>query len=163
MAFNGRVNTSEYLYSLNLGPKNMWILCGDDYESLEHRVVNCRKSRLIWNDLGYKTNHVFLFPDGFYLGEWLTHLNHSIFSKFVIVVTTWYIWKSHCDAIFNHAHPNFHVIQCRSLAHTRDFSLANRNQLGRRIILNNFSDFDGLFLFSSTVWNEAMKVGRPGC
>lgn len=93
LAFHGRVNTNEYLYYLNLGPRNVCILYGDDYESFEHLIVYYRKSQLIWNELSYRSNHSFIFPDGFCSGNWITDSNHSILYKLVIAAVAWYIWK----------------------------------------------------------------------
>lgn len=67
-----------------------------------------------------------------------------------------------CDVIFRNNSPNYSVIAHRAFNHTWEFSCANRNLLGSKLILNNFSSADGLFIFSSATWNGSNQVFNSG-
>lgn len=58
--------------------------------------------------------------------------------------------------------PNYPIIICQAIANAQEFSQANLNQLGKQLIHNNFSSNDGLFLFSTIVWNDMAKVCGSG-
>ncbi|KAH7684404.1 FMN-binding split barrel-containing protein [Dioscorea alata] len=64
----------------------------------------------------------------------------------IIVATIWFLWKSYCDAIFKNSTPNYSLIVNRAIAHM-DFNQENANLRGRCLLLNNFNQADGLFLF----------------
>lgn len=89
---------------------------------------------------------------------WL--LNIYIIS--IITATTWFIWKSRCDAIFRNLSPNFSAIICRALAHVQDHSIGGKDLLGQRLFLNNFSSTDGQFLFYHMRINHKTQVRMIG-
>lgn len=57
---------------------------------------------------------------------------------------------------------HYSVIACLALAHCKDFFCANKDQFGKRLILNNCSSADGLFLFSSLAWGGDTEVSGAG-
>lgn len=100
------------------------------------------------------------FPDG--LGSWVWLFEHSKYITSIISASAWYIWKAYCEAIFRKIPRNTNLIACRAVAHVKDFSQANSNLLGKRMLLNNFPSSTGLYLFSAGCWNAVNKVGGFG-
>lgn len=82
--------------------------------------------------------------------------------KSIIAATAWLIWKSRCDVIFRNASINIPVIACRALSHVQDFCASNRCLLGQKLILNNFTCADELFLFSHSSSNPDTSVCSAG-
>lgn len=76
----------------------------------------------------------------------------------MIAIAMWFIRKARCDAIFRSVSLNWSIIACKAYAHALEFSQTAGDQFGKCLILNNFSNADSSFLFSSTTWNEATKV-----
>lgn len=70
--------------------------------------------------------------------------------------------KSHCDAIFRNANPNYPAIVCRAFAHVQEFINCRSDLLGQRLVLNNFTSADGQFLFIHTCFNQSNKVSAFG-
>lgn len=145
LTFKGRISTSDHLYPLNLGP-----------EICVSFVV------LIMNLLSSKIGKCLTFPDGFGFGVWLTNYNYLVFVSSVITAGVWFIWKTRSDVVFRNVPPNCSIIVCWAFTHAIEFSQANMGQFSYRMILNNFSNTDGLFLFSSMTWNGATEVGGAG-
>lgn len=106
--------------------------------------------------------HCFVFPNGFLNGSWLTCSNSAMFYKSIIVAIAWFIWKNRCDVIFKQIVPNYFIIAAWAFAYVTEFSKVNAAQLGRKPLLNNFSNADGPFLFVSTLWNPDAEVSGFG-
>lgn len=102
------------------------------------------------------------FPSGFVSGNWLTdgYLPMNIIS--IIAAIAWFLWKAQCDAIFRNVPPNFPVMVSIAIAHVQEHINANRDLLGRRLILNNFSSADGLLLFSHASFSQNTQVRSIG-
>lgn len=82
--------------------------------------------------------------------------------KSLIVVTTYFLWKARCDAIFRNISRNFEIIAHRVLSYTQNIKCAKIKLSGSKLILNNFTNDDGFFLFSSSNWNDCDQVSSSG-
>ncbi|XP_039141230.1 uncharacterized protein LOC120278516 [Dioscorea cayenensis subsp. rotundata] len=162
LTFKGRISTSDYLHSINIGPSCFLCSRNHDYESICHLFNNCHFAQSVWELLGTKIGSEFSFGDGFESGSWLVDATYSHFAKSVIASSAWFIWKNRCDKIFRSASVSYQSVVCRALAHAGDFSRAQADQLGKRLILNNFTHSDGSFLFVSSYWNAANEVSGAG-
>lgn len=101
LLLHGRLSTSDFLYKLNLGPDNPCVICKLLQETIDHLFCNCSKTQQVWSQLSSTVNKHIYFPNGFAAtGDWLTNADYSRYIISVIVATTWFIWKSRCDAIF---------------------------------------------------------------
>ncbi|XP_039128871.1 uncharacterized protein LOC120265002 [Dioscorea cayenensis subsp. rotundata] len=161
MLFKGRISTFEYLYSIHLGPRNFCSFCGLDYESIEHLFFNCCKTQRIWYSVYALIGKHIDLPGGFSAGNWLT-FHSSAFNKFVIVAVAWHIWKARCDWVFRRINPNFGLIACKAICFANDFFQPTALNWGTKLLLNNFTNSDGLFLFiaaSLNVHNQVYHVG----
>ncbi|XP_039134269.1 uncharacterized protein LOC120271661 [Dioscorea cayenensis subsp. rotundata] len=154
--FHGRLSTSNFLFQLRLGPNNTCALCGLFPETIDHLFCQCIIAKHVWNYLSLKINTYIHFPIGFAVGSWLTDGNLSKHCASIIAATAWLIWKSHCDVIFRNAIINIPAIACRALSHVQEYTASNRCLAGHKLILNNFSCANELFLFSHSSPN-------PGC
>ncbi|XP_039130816.1 uncharacterized protein LOC120267185 [Dioscorea cayenensis subsp. rotundata] len=158
LAFKGRVSTYDYLYSINLSPRNFCAMCNLMHESIEHLLYSCNLAQAVWGHVCTKLNIPNPFSGGFCFGEWLICDLLSPFAKAVIASATWFLWKNRCDKIFRSFSVSSLVIVSRAFSHARDFSFAHADKFGSRLILNNFSFRDGLFLFVVSQWIEASEV-----
>lgn len=61
--------------------------------------------------------------------------------------------------MFKQAAPNFSVIAAKAFAHAKNYSNATTPLVGRKLLLNNFSNADGPFLFISTSFVPRNEVG----
>ncbi|XP_039138822.1 uncharacterized protein LOC120276159 [Dioscorea cayenensis subsp. rotundata] len=84
LVFRGRISTSEYLYSIGLGPRNACALCGLKLETIDHLFVQCPRAIDVWTSVCQKLNISISFLDGFRSGSWITFDGHSLFIKSVI-------------------------------------------------------------------------------
>lgn len=162
LAFKGRIATSDFLNYINIGPRNACIFCGIHMETAEHIFHLCVKVKAIWQNISVLTDTHIWFPNGFSGGDWLTLNLFPSRIKSIIAVTSRFIWKMRCDAIFQHISPNFSRIACRAFNFAKDLSNGNKPLLGRKLVLCNFSDFDGPFLFLASNWKVDTQVGRIG-
>ncbi|KAH7664993.1 Non-specific serine/threonine protein kinase protein [Dioscorea alata] len=158
LCLKGRLSTTNFIYSLHLGPDSPCSLCGLARETIDHLFGQCPKSLLVWEHLSIYVNFNIYFPDGFSSGTWLSCSNYSPFTLAVIVAGAWFIWKARCDVIFNNISMNCMLIANRSVAHVNDNFLSNCCLLGRRLILNNFTSADDHYLFTHAVRSEAGQV-----
>ncbi|XP_039146767.1 uncharacterized protein LOC120284004 [Dioscorea cayenensis subsp. rotundata] len=71
LLFNGRLATADFLYSINLGPRRMCILCNLDFENSEHLFHTCCKTQGLWAFISNLLHKQIHFPDGFVMGNWL--------------------------------------------------------------------------------------------
>lgn len=85
--------------------------------------------------------------------------NFSAFSKSVFAVVAWHIWKARCDSIFRATSINIRLISIRAFQFAKSNFHIGYNMIGKKLLLNNFTSTDGLFLFSEAHWNEDNKVG----
>lgn len=53
-------------------------------------------------------------------------------------------------------------IAFKAVAHVKDFLQENSSLMGRRLLLNNFSLVDSLFLFYAHWWTDTSKTGKLG-
>ncbi|XP_039125466.1 uncharacterized protein LOC120261592 [Dioscorea cayenensis subsp. rotundata] len=162
LAFKGRVSTYEYLYSINMGPRNLCAMCNLMHESIEHLLFSCNLAQNVWSHVCTKLSISNPLADGFCSGGWLLCDLISPFAKAVIASASWFLWKNRCDKIFRGYSVSSLVIVARAFSHAKEFSFAHADKLGSRLILNNFSFRDGLFLFVASQWNEASEVGNVG-
>lgn len=158
LMLQGRIATYDYLHAIKLGPRNLCILCGLTFESAKHLLAECPNAQLVYNLLGKKASNCFIFCNGLISSSWLTSSLYSLYYKYVIATAIWFIWKARCDIIFWQISLNPAIIVCKSLAHAMEFSFANSPQLGRRLLLNNFSNPDEPFLFIPSHWNPNNQV-----
>lgn len=160
--FHGRLSTSNFLYQMRLGPNNPCILCGLSSETIDHLFSYRIKANEVWSHLSLKVNIYIHFPNGFASGFWLTEGNYSKHIASIIAATAWFLWKSRCDVIFCNANVNIPASVCRALAHVQEHANCNKGLLGQKLILNNFSYSDELFLFSHASINQGTKVRSVG-
>lgn len=121
LTFKGRVNTFDYLYFINLGPRNLCVMCNLEHESIEHLLFSYCMAQDIWSHVSSKLNVLVSFPNGFCSGGWLTGASVPPFVKAIIAFTAWYIWKNRCDKFFWNSSVSGQVIASRAIAHTKDF------------------------------------------
>ncbi|KAH7657245.1 hypothetical protein IHE45_17G008900 [Dioscorea alata] len=131
-------------------------------ESAEHLLFTCSKSQLVWNIISANTGIRLHFSDGFVSGNWISNDRYSMKIKVTIALVAWFLWKARCDAIFRNSMPNFSAIAHKSLSFANTNLCAFRNPLCRKLILSNYTSSDGLFLFSTSSWNDATQVGSGG-
>lgn len=162
MLLHGRISTTDYLNSINLGPRSLCSMCSLDLESIEHLFIDCCKAQLVWNLASQALGRNLSFPDNISSGAWITDYNLSLHSVSFIAAILWFIWKSRCEAIFKSSSPNFTNIVRKAEAHVKAFWQENASGVGRRLILNNFSNLDECFLFYAHNWNCSNKVGHLG-
>lgn len=161
MVFQGRLPTIDYLYHLRLGLDNPCTFCGLHKDNTEHLFNLCPKTQSIWRNLGIKLATSLPFTDGFSSGSWLLNSSYSKYIVSVIFAGAWFIWKSRCDAIFKGSQPNYNAIMCKAIAHANEFTMHSSN-LGRKMILNNFSNAAGNFMFiymNKSPQNPVSSVG----
>lgn len=162
LLLHGKISTTDYLNSINLGPRSLCIFCNIESESVEHLFKECCYAQLVWNSLNHNLGINISFPDYISLCSWITDYKFFIHTISVIAANIWYLWKARCDAIFNCINPNFPSIAIRAIALVKDFMQENTSLLGRHLLLSNFSHVDGLFLFYAHKWNETNKTGNLG-
>lgn len=162
LMFHGRLSTTDFLNSINIGPNTLCIFCNLENESMEHLFLDCRYAQLVWNLINHKLNTNISFPDNISAGFWLTDYNLSFHTVSVIAACLWFLWKARCDAIFNNVKPNCFIIASKAIAHAKDHLLEKSSLLGRRLLLNNFTQANGLFLFYALRWNDSSKTGKVG-
>lgn len=161
LLFNGGIATAEFLHSINLGPRRMCILCNLDYESSEHLFHFCFKTQVFWALIFTLLSKQIQFPDGFVMGRWLTQLNYSLRVKSIIALSAWFLWNARCDAIFRDVKPNFHIIAHKAISRAKDIYCAGIASC-KKLIISNFYNLDGPFLFSTSVWNSINQVCKGG-
>ena len=80
--------TYDYLHVLNFAPPTYCVLCGLNWENMEHLFVNCPKSYHLWSQLSDHLGSNIEFNVGVLNGDWLT--NHGskdyVFISYVIAV-----------------------------------------------------------------------------
>ncbi|XP_039136968.1 uncharacterized protein LOC120274488 [Dioscorea cayenensis subsp. rotundata] len=162
LLLHGRISTTDYLHSINMSPRTLCILCSLELESADHLFHGCYKAQQVWNLLNCILNINISFPDRISSGAWITDYNLSLHSISIIAVSIWLLWKARCAAIFSNIRPNYPLLVRKAIAHVQEFLQGNASLCGRRLLLNNFSHADGLFLFFAFSWNCANKVGHLG-
>ncbi|XP_039136204.1 uncharacterized protein LOC120273607 [Dioscorea cayenensis subsp. rotundata] len=162
LMLHGRVSTTDFLNSINIGPITLCVFCHIDCESSEHLFLECRCAQMVWNLLNHKLGINISFPDLISAGFWITDYNYSIHTIFVIATSIWYLWKARCEAIFNNIIPNFTNISVKAIAHVKDFMQENASLVGRKLLLNNFSTSSGSFLFFAHRWIDSSNIGKLG-
>ncbi|XP_039123366.1 uncharacterized protein LOC120259982 [Dioscorea cayenensis subsp. rotundata] len=122
---HGKLPTSDYLYSLNIGPPTQCHFCGLVSESASHIIWNCYKIVPCWNSLCASFNLDFIILTGFSTSNWLTSRFTSkisdAFFKALIASIAWIIWKDRCNLIFKNWQPKYHTIYSRAWNYCRDF------------------------------------------
>lgn len=147
LLFNGKITTAKFLYSINLGPRRMCIFSNLTYEPSEHLFSQCCKVQGLWNHISTLISKHISFPDGFISGGWLSHSRLPSRCKALNALTTWYVWKARCDAIFRDVKPNFVHIAHKAISQANVMNYVG-NSVCRKILINNFCNLDGPFLFS---------------
>lgn len=160
--FHGRLSTSNFLFQMRMGPNNPCILCGFSSETIDHLFCHCLKANQVWTYLNLKVNIHIHFPNGFASSSWLTDGNYSTHIASLIATNAWFLWKSRCNVIFRNANVNIPTAVCRALAHVQEHTSCSKGLLGQKLILNNFSGADELFLFSHVNTNQSTKVRSIG-
>lgn len=136
---DGRISTTDYLNSINLGPRTLYVLYNLELQIADHLFPFCSKAHSVWNTLNANLGLNIAFPDNISSGAWISDCNFPRSTVCIIATTIWFLWKSRCDAIFNNITPNYSQIINRAIAHVKDFLLENAKLRGRRLLLNNFS------------------------
>lgn len=152
LVFKGPLAIYEYLHSLNLGPKTMCLLCGLQYESSEHLLFNCIKAQLCLESCWLSDWQSFLIP-WWHLSWKLT--NESLYTRVFQI----YYYSSRLAYL--ESPPNLSIITQRAISFAKDHYHANDLNLGRKLLLNNFTDDAGLFLFYSSTWSVSTNLA-PG-
>lgn len=65
LVFRGRLLTSDLLNAFTLGPRSLCVLCGLEFENIEHLLFRCTKAQLIWHLIGSMLGIHICFPNGF--------------------------------------------------------------------------------------------------
>ncbi|XP_039145742.1 putative receptor-like protein kinase At3g47110 [Dioscorea cayenensis subsp. rotundata] len=60
---HGRISTTDYLNSINLGPRSLCIFCNLELESIEHIFLDCCKVQSVWNLINHSLGCNISFPD----------------------------------------------------------------------------------------------------
>lgn len=87
LLFNRKIATVKFLYSINLGPRRMYIFCNLDYETSEHLFNHCCNIQGLWNSISTLTSKHISFLEGFILGVWLIQSHFSTRIKALIALT----------------------------------------------------------------------------
>lgn len=162
LTFLGRLSTTDFFHSINLGPQSICIFCNLYLESPEHLLHTCCKSQSVWILLSHLTSKQIQFTDGFNSGTWITQSLYSKRIKIIIAYAAWFLWEARCDAIFHNINPNFYVIAHKALSYANENICGHENPICRKLILTNFACSDGLFLFSASSRNDQRQVGYGG-
>ncbi|XP_039115766.1 uncharacterized protein LOC120251270 [Dioscorea cayenensis subsp. rotundata] len=160
--FHGRLSTYNFLYLRKLRPNSSCPLCTLFPETIDHLFSSCSKAQLIWSYLSLRLGMSIHFPNGFAFGSWLTDGFYSNHTVSVIAATAWFLWKSRCDIIFRNANLNPPTLVCKAISHVQDHFECRKNLLGSRLILNNFTLDDELFLFVYASTNLCSMVSFVG-
>lgn len=158
LLFKGLLSTYEFLYSINLGYKNPCSLYGIHLESIEHLFLNCTFAQGVWSYTELLTGHCINFSSSFSAGFWLTHSSYSAFVKSVIAAVAWHIWKAHCQKIFWNTSSTVVRTAHRAFCFVKDYFHSHTKFSGKRLLLNNFTTADGLFLFTITSFCSNSQV-----
>lgn len=137
-------------------------LCGLELETTEHLFLTCCKAQAIWHHTAYLMGSQTLMLSEFASGAWVICQAFSSFAKAVIASVAWHIWKARCDAIFRDSSINVRLISFRAFHFAKNNFTSHSPVFGRKLLLNNFTDSDSLFLFSAAYWNEDTKVSSAG-
>lgn len=123
LMIHGKIKTKDFLYQMNVGTNRLCGLCNSEIETVEHLLHWCDKDLPVWSLISNMYNLNFNFHDGIMSSNWLwpTENKGSLFSKSIIAVTTWLIWKSHCNCIFKDDIFDFNIIVEHVVAHIKDF------------------------------------------
>lgn len=160
--FHGCITTSNFLFQMNMGPNSPCIMCGNSCETIQHLFYDCQIARQVWSHLSLRINTYVCFPTGFTSRLWLTDGSYSKRTISIIDSTAWFLWKTRCDVIFHNANINIPASVCKAIAHVQEHINCNSGLLGQKLILNNFSCCDELFLFAHISTNASTKVCSVG-
>lgn len=150
LLFKGCLSTYEFLYSINLGPRNPCPLYGIHLESIKHLFLNCSFAQGVWSHIELLIGHCINFSNGFSAGFWFTHIGCNAFVKSVIAAVTWHIWKARCHMVFRNTHSNVVRLAHKAFCFAKEFFHSHTKFSGQRLLLNNFTAAEGLFLFTAT-------------
>lgn len=158
ICIQGCLSTSAFLHCIHLGPDNPYNLCGMHHETIDHLFCHFIKFQRIWEIINYKENLSISFPEGVSFGNWITEYKHSQHSLAIIAMGAWFIWTRRCNAIFKNISPNQSIIVSQAINYVWEFSNCFSDPLGKTLILNNFSNDDGYFLFTHTIAKPITQV-----
>lgn len=158
---HGRVQTTEFLHSINLAPSSNCVLCGLNLEDLDHLFLNCPKSRIVWIALERILNTKLVFGDGICSGYWLLQ-GKSSFITSMISIGFWLIWKARCGMVFKKLSPNFISIPNHALDHVCEYHDGTSNKMGKFFAnLKHLSSLCNL-LFTDASWISPELPGGIG-
>lgn len=162
LLFKDRLSTFEYLYSINLGPRNFCPFFGLHFDSIEHLFLTCYKTQGVWSHAESLFGKRFNFSGGFIAGNWLANFGGNTFVKSMIAAVAWHLWKARCDLIFRNIQPNFEVVTLKAYCFAKCHSRPHTMYSGQRFLLNNFTATNGLFLFITTSYCSFTQVYHAG-
>lgn len=67
-----------------------------------------------------------------------------------------------CNYLFKNEVSNYNIISSKVVAHGKEFSSYAVPQPCKNLVISNFSTFDGLFIFITTVWHDENVEGGAG-
>lgn len=88
------------------------------------------------------------------MGNWLVNFRGNVFVKSVIAAMAWHLWKVCCDLLFRNIQPNFVTITYNAYCFAKNHSRPHIKYSGQRLLLNNLTVADGLFLFTIACSNS---------
>lgn len=102
LLLQGKVKTTEFIHSLNIGPTLPCSFCRLTIEIAEHLFHLCHHSILMLREVCRLTNIKIEFEGGITSGIWIETRKSpdQRFNPSVIYVVIQWIWKAKCNAIF---------------------------------------------------------------
>lgn len=134
---HGRVKTTEFFYSLNIGPSSLCIFCGLSEETAEHLFHNCHHASRIWREVSSLINVRIDFIDGVTSGAWIENDRHpeSKFVAYVCAAVIWWIWKARCSCNLRNVPVDHSWIVKSAVDHVGEHKAAANEQM--RNLLSN--------------------------
>lgn len=160
LLMHNAVKTSDYLYSLKLGPLNMCPFCKLFPETAEHLFLNCSKTQLIYNNTCYIIRKPINLGQGLSSGIWLDHevSGNDNYIQSVIAANVWFIWKARCNNIFKSEEVDYHTVSLRATRHVREYLCASNFCLKNNFIMNNYTFADSPILMIAYAYNEEFSL-----
>lgn len=128
------------------GSNRYCALCDSKTETAGHLFHCCVKVQPVWalisNHLSFNSHNGFTYSNRL----WSIGIKGSIHLKSIIAITTWLIWKTHCNYIFRVDIFYCNLIVKQVIAHIKQYSYSSNSYIGKNFFVTNFTNQDGPFL-----------------
>lgn len=150
----GRVKTYDYLHQLRMGPNTLCVLCGLEYQTIEHLYNFCPKSQVVWALIGDSIDKHISFQNGIISSNWLSYsqAKKSIFVQSIIATIVRFIWKPRWNCIFKYESLDCNAISKKIVAYVKEYYSIVASHHGKCLFLSNFQiNIKYIFIISSTL------------